>query len=361
MADIAFERVSKYFQGAAALSDVSFRCASGEIVVIFGPPGAGKSTLLRSLSGLEDIDSGEIRLAGRVVSSLPIHRRKVAMAFESYALYPHLKVRTNLEFPLKAPGVRMAPAERQRRLGRVAELLKIDSLLDRYPDQLSGGQRQRVSLGRALIRDADATLLDEPIAHLDARLRSMLRGELRIYLKDVGATTLYATPDFQEGFGIASRVLVIIKGIVHQVGTPEEIYAAPANSQVAALIGDPAMNLIPVAPDGTLDIGEQRLPLPMSIPGSVQVGLRPSDVALVSPEARVKGRVVLIERIGSSLVVNLDVGNRVLAAKVAAPTLPLKVGEVVGLEFCWSQAHFFGEDSARMESGVLNLSVGGPA
>jgi ABC-type sugar transport system ATPase subunit len=359
MADIAFEKVSKYFQGVPALSDVSFRCASGEIVVIFGPPGAGKSTLLRSLAGLEDIDSGEIRLAGRVVTGLPIHRRKVAMAFESYALYPHLKVRNNLEFPLKAPGVRMASAERHMRLGRVAELLKIDSLLDRYPHQLSGGQRQRVSLGRALIRDADATLLDEPIAHLDARLRSMLRGELRLYLQDVGATTLYATPDFQEGFGIANRVLVLIKGVVHQVGTPEEVYAAPADSHVAALIGDPAMNLIPIAPDGTLDFGEQRLPLPVSIPGSAQLGLRPGDVALVSPDVPVKGQVVLIERIGLSLVVNLDVGGRVLAAKIAAPTSPLTMGEIVGLEFRWSEAHFFGKDAARLEPWTASLAMGG--
>jgi multiple sugar transport system ATP-binding protein len=359
MAEIVFENVSKYFQGVAALSDVSFRCESGEIVVIFGPPGAGKSTLLRSVAGLEDIDSGEIRLAGRAATGLPIHRRKVAMAFENYALYPHLKVRNNLEFPLKAPGVRMASAERRTRLARVAELLKIDSLLDRYPHQLSGGQRQRVSLGRALIRNADATLLDEPIAHLDARLRSILRGELRLYLKDVGATTLYATPDFQEGFGIASKVLVLIKGVVHQVGTPEEVFAAPADSHVAALVGDPAMNLIPVAPDGTLDFGEQRLPLPVDVPGSVRVGIRPGDIAIVSSDAMVKGRVVLIERVGSSLVVNLDVGDRVLAAKVAAPTSQLKMGEIVGLEFRWSGAHFFSKDAARIERAA-GFAVGRP-
>ena len=357
MAEIAFENVSKYFQTVAALRDVTFRCASGDIVVIFGPPGAGKSTLLRSLAGLEDIERGEVRLAGRAVTGLPIHRRNVAMAFENYALYPHFKVRTNLEFPLKAPGVRMAAADRRIRLARVAELLQIESLLDRYPHQLSGGQRQRVSLGRALIRDADATLLDEPIAHLDARLRSALRGELRLYLNDIAATTLYATPDFQEGFGIANRVLVLIEGVVHQVGTPEEVFAAPATAHVAALVGDPAMNLVSVAPDGTLDFGEQRLPLPVSVPGAAQVGIRPGDVALVSPDAMVKGRVALIERVGSSLVVNLDVGGRVLAAKVAAPTLPLKLGEIVGLEFCWSEEHFFGQDAARISITPRTVSL----
>ncbi len=253
----------------------------------------------------------------------------------------------------------MASGERQMRLGRIAELLKIESLLDRYPHQLSGGQRQRVSLGRALIRDADATLLDEPIAHLDARLRSTLRGELRLYLKEVGATTLYATPDFQEGFGIANRVLVLIKGVVHQIGTPEEVFAVPADTHVAALVGDPAMNLVPVASDGALDFGEQRPPLPVSVPGVAQVGIRPGDVALVGPDALVRGRIVLIERVGSSLVVNLDVGGRVLAAKVAAPTSPLKLGEIVGLEFRWSEAHFFGKDAARIESRTVSFAMGG--
>ncbi|HVV41375.1 MAG TPA: ABC transporter ATP-binding protein [Nitrobacter sp.] len=352
MAKIEFRNVDKSFGQVAALRDVTFSCADRDIVVVFGPPGAGKSTLLRVLAGLEDIDRGEIYLNGRAMNDLPIHRRNVAMAFENYALYPHFKVRANLEFPLKAPAVRMAAAQRRTRLERVAKLLEIEELLDRYPHQLSGGQRQRISLGRALIRDADATLLDEPIAHLDARLRSALRGDLRLYLRESGATTLYATPDFQEGFAIASKVIVLIGGVVRQISSPDEVFSRPADAHVAALIGDPAMNLIPVRADGRLDLGEQSSPLPVRINGLAQVGIRPGDIGLVDSTRSgvvVKGRVTLVERVGSALVINLDTGGRALAAKVDAPSMPVTLDDIVGLVFRWDAAHFFGQDATRID------------
>ena len=352
MTDIEFRNVTKTFGAVTALRDISFRCGDGDIVVIFGPPGAGKSTLLRTLAGLEPIDSGEIHLGGRAQTQIPTHRRNVAMAFESYALYPHFTVRKNLEFPLKAPGTRTATAERKARLNRVTELLQIPHLLDRYPHQLSGGQRQRVSLGRALIRSANATLLDEPLAHLDAQLRSTLRGDLRVYLKETAATTLYATPDFQEGFGIANRVMVLIEGAVHQIGTPEEVFGNPADAHVAALVGDPAMNLIAIGPDGMLELGvQQRLALPVRAPAATKVGFRPGAVLLANPEraaGAAKGRVVLVEHIGSSLVLDIDVGGLTLAAKIDAPTFPIAVGETAAIDFSWSEAHFFGRDSARI-------------
>jgi multiple sugar transport system ATP-binding protein len=348
----------------AALRDVTFASNDGDILVIFGPPGAGKSTLLRALAGLEPIDRGDISLGGRSLADVPTHRRNVAMAFESYALYPHFTVRKNLEFPLKAPGTRMGSPERKARLNRVAELLQILPLLDRYPHELSGGQRQRVSLGRALIRNADATLLDEPLAHLDAQLRSTLRGDLRLYLKETAATTLYATPDFQEGFGIANKVLVLIAGVIHQIGTPEDVFANPADAQVAALVGDPAMNLIATTPDGVMQLGQQRLALPVRASSAILVGFRPGAVLLLDPnrsDARVKGRVVLIEHVGSSLILDLDVDGVTLAAKVDAPTFPILLGETVGLDFRWSEAHFFGRDSARItpESIPAVLAAGG--
>lgn len=353
MALIEFDRVGKAFGSVQALRDVSFRCSDGDILVVFGPPSSGKSTLLRAIAGLEAFDAGTIRFDGQPQNDIPTHRRNVAMAFESYALYPHFTVRKNMEFPLRAPGIRVTAGERATRLAAIAELLAIPHLLDRYPHQLSGGQRQRVSLGRALIRTANVTLLDEPLAHLDAQLRSALRGDLRVFLKDKKATTLYATPDFQEGFGIANRVLVLIEGRIHQIGTPEDVFARPADAHVARLVGDPAMNLIPVGQDGVMQLGTVRVATPLGGghgPAAAQVGFRPGGVVLTSGDvaAGPTGRVVLIERIGSSSVLDVDVGGATVAVKVDSPIAQHRIGDRVGISFDWRNAHLFGVDAGRL-------------
>jgi multiple sugar transport system ATP-binding protein len=359
MARLELTGLLRRFGAVAALRDVSLSCERGELVVVFGPPGSGKSTLLKVIAGLESIDAGQVAIEGRPQDAVPTHRRDVAMAFESYALYPHFTVRRNLEFPLRAPGRRVPAETRQRLVSEVGELLAIPHLMNRYPRQLSGGQRQRVSLGRAIIRPALVTLLDEPLAHLDAQLRSALRGELKVFLKSRGATTVYATPDFQEGFGIADRVVVLIEGTVHQIGTPEEIFARPADSRVARLAGDPAMNLLPVDGDGLLGLTPQRKVTPpwiggvRGLPPLGLVGGRPA--AVVRPrrargESRVgTATVLLIERVGSSAVVELDVGGAGLTAKLPLDAVDFAIGDVVSVDFRWDAAHFFGADTRRMD------------
>jgi multiple sugar transport system ATP-binding protein len=358
MAAVELKNVSKSFGRVSALLDVSFRCEEGELVVIFGPPGSGKSTLLKAVAGLEETDSGDVVIGGRAQRAIQTFRRNVAMAFESYALYPHFTVRRNLEFPLRAPDRRVPAAERETLVAEVAELLEISELLDRYPRQLSGGQRQRVSLGRAIIRPALVTLLDEPLAHLDAQLRSMLRGELKVFLKSRGATTIYATPDFQEGFGIADRVVVLIEGAVHQVGTPQEVFARPSDTQVARLAGDPAMNLLHVDSHGLACLPERKLAPPWldttrHLPPLGLVGFRPSAVSVRACSTHASqlapATVVLIERVGSSAVVELDVGGVTLTAKVDVDDVFFGIGNHVGVEFRWEAAHFFAPDTRRID------------
>lgn len=368
MARVEFRNLSRNFGQVAALREVSFRCEEAELVVIFGPPGSGKSTLLKVVAGLETIDRGEAVIDGRPQGAIPTHHRNVAMAFESYALYPHFTVRQNLEFPLRAPGRRLPNAMRQRSVAEVGELLAISDLMDRYPRQLSGGQRQRVSLGRAIIRPALVTLLDEPLAHLDAQLRSSLRGELKVFLKARGATTVYATPDFQEGFGIADRVVVLIEGKVHQVGTPEEVFSTPADAVVARLAGDPAMNLLEVDSRGLVSLPPDRKLTPpwlgktRHLPPLAQVGFRPSAILVKACSTTVPlvgtATVVLVERVGSSAVVELDTGGLSLTAKLDVDDVNFGIGDHVGVEFRWEAAHFFGPDTRRIDPAPFLATLG---
>jgi len=351
MSDVRLAGVTKSYGDDAALSAINLDCADGTLLVVFGPSGAGKSTLLKLVAGIEDPSEGRVWIGGRDVTAEPPQRRDIAMAFESYALYPHLTVWRNLEFPLRAPGRGLSATVRAERIREVAALLEITELLERRPNQLSGGQRQRVSLGRALVRDANATLLDEPIAHLDARLRNALRGELKHYLRAHGATALYATPDYVEAFGIADVVAILIAGRLHQVAPPEEIYAAPASLAVAELVGDPRMNVFAVEADGTLTIGDRRTPLPLAdAAGRVgHVGFRPTQVGLRSDahDGAVPGRIELIEPAGDHRIVRIDAGGTPVTAKVAAEEVPLAVGDTLWALLDWSRAHYFDRAGQR--------------
>ena len=244
MATVETQGLTKQFgDGPPAVDGIDLASNDGEFLVLLGPSGCGKTTLLRMIGGLETPTAGDVLIGGRVVTGLPPRARKIAMVFQSYALYPHLSVYNNIAFPLKAQGVKKD--EQKRKVEWAASLLGIEMLLHRKPRQLSGGQRQRVALARALVRDPTVFLLDEPLSNLDAQRRASARDELQRFQRDVGTTTIYVTHDQVEAMGMGDRIAVIDRGRVRQLGTPREIYDEPADTFVATFLGSPPMNLVP--------------------------------------------------------------------------------------------------------------------
>ena len=242
MAIVEVRNVQKYFGEVRAVDGVNLVAAEGEFLVLVGPSGGGKTTLMRMIAGLEEPTAGDIVIGGQVVTHLPPPARRVAMVFQSYALYPHLTVFKNIAFPLKAQGV--PRAERQEKIARAAAMFGIERLLHRKPSQLSGGERQRVALARALVREPDVFLLDEPLSNLDATLRTAARDELQQFQGRIGTTTIYVTHDQVEAMGLGDRIAVMHEGKVRQIGAPQEVYDEPADTFVAAFVGSPPMNLL---------------------------------------------------------------------------------------------------------------------
>jgi multiple sugar transport system ATP-binding protein len=275
VAGIVLEDVSKVFGGGVvAVDDVSLEIESGEFLVLVGPSGCGKSTLLRMIAGLEDATAGTITIDGRDVTDLPPRSRDVAMVFQSYALYPHMSVRENLGYGLR---VRKTPKkDAERRVREVAKLLGLEEMLDRKPAALSGGQRQRVAMGRAIVREPKAFLMDEPLSNLDAKLRVSMRASLASLHSRLRTTTIYVTHDQVEAMTLGQRVAVLRDGKIQQVDTPQALYAHPTNLFVAAFIGSPAMNLVEAdIADGVLSFAGYRLPVRAAQQGRVVVGIRP--------------------------------------------------------------------------------------
>ncbi len=236
--------LTKVFDGGRpAVDHVDLATEEGEYLVLLGPSGCGKTTLLRMIAGLEQPTAGEVRIGGQLVNGLPPRARKIAMVFQSYALYPHKTVRQNIDFPLKA--AKVAGEERKKRTEWAAELLGLTPLLDRRPRQLSGGERQRVALARALVREPSVFLLDEPLSNLDAKLRALARDDLKEFHQRVGTTTIYVTHDQVEAMGMGDRIVVMLDGQIRQVGPPQAVYERPADTFVATFLGSPPMNLIP--------------------------------------------------------------------------------------------------------------------
>ncbi|RJQ59758.1 MAG: ABC transporter ATP-binding protein [Desulfobacteraceae bacterium] len=246
MTGVRLEKVSKFYGSKPAVREVSLSCREGEFLSIIGPTGAGKSTILKMLAGIEKVSSGKIYFDDQVVNDLLPRDRNVSMAFETYNLYPHMKVYDNIAFPLRAPrwGLRLTRRQERERVGEIAGFLGIDELLERLPQHLSGGQKQRVSLARALIRRPRVYLLDEPIAHLDARLKFSTQSLLKEFASKYRSTIIYVTHDYREALGLSDRIVVLRRGAIEQEGTPEEVYHAPATDYVGSLIGEPPMNLI---------------------------------------------------------------------------------------------------------------------
>jgi multiple sugar transport system ATP-binding protein len=307
MAEIRLDAVRKEFRGGVrAVDDVSLEIADGEFMVLVGPSGCGKSTLLRLIAGLEETSGGTIFIAGRDVTDAPPRARDIAMVFQSYALYPHMTVRQNLGYGLK---VRKTPkADAARRVEEVAKVLRLEELLDRRPGQLSGGQRQRVAMGRAVVREPAAFLMDEPLSNLDAKLRVSMRAELASLHARLGATTVYVTHDQVEAMTLGQRVAVMRDGKIQQVDTPQALYRRPRNLFVAAFIGSPAMNLVEARIDGGhVEFGGNRIPLDAAAPplpdGPVILGIRPEsfeDAAFCDPALpQLDAEVAVLEDLGA--------------------------------------------------------------
>jgi multiple sugar transport system ATP-binding protein len=384
MAAIELAHVTKVFgERVVAVDDVSLTVEDGEFMVLVGPSGCGKSTLLRMIAGLEESTGGQVAIGGRDVTDLAPRHRDVAMVFQSYALYPHMTVRQNLGYGLK---VRRTPkAEISRRVEHVAGLLGLDDLLDRRPAQLSGGQRQRVAMGRAIVREPQAFLMDEPLSNLDAKLRVGMRASLAQLHARLGVTTVYVTHDQTEAMTLGQRVAVMRAGRIVQVDEPQTLYREPTDLFVAAFIGSPAMNLVQASiDDGAVAFGRYRVPLdarrrPRASVREVVLGIRPESFehTAFAPSSlpRIDGRVEVVEELGADAHVFfridappaavdslatpereglLDGAGSLFTARVD-PSAPVRVGEQVSLGVDPARFHFFDVADGR------SLLEGSPA
>jgi ABC-type sugar transport system ATPase subunit len=354
--------IGKRYGAAVALEALDLEIAAGEILALTGPSGAGKTTTCRLISGIETPDAGEIRLGARRLDELSPQARRVAYMFESYALYPQLSVRDNVAFPLRAPGHALRHDERAiaERVREVLELVEMADLAARMPAELSGGQKQRVALCRALAQEPSAFLLDEPISHLDAKLRHKLRGAIRRRLRQSGIPTLWCSPDGLEALSVADRVAVLIEGRLEQVDTPPRVYLAPASVRVARLLGDPPTNLLA----GELGRAQDRLVfrcdgLSIELPDSVArrcetaasaravvLGIRPTELTVVPASAAdgAAAEIYAFEPFGKYAITTVQLGGSLLKAKSFDQT-PLRPGDPVRVRFASSSFLLFDRET----------------
>jgi ABC-type sugar transport system ATPase subunit len=335
---LVVDHVSKRFGTTSALDDVSLEVADGEVCVVLGPSGCGKSTLLRVVAGLETADSGQLQLHGRPIGALDPRERDVAMVFQQYALYPHLRVRENLAFPLRVRGV--ARDEVESRVAEAARLLGIRELLDRRPEALSGGQRQRVAIGRAIVRRPALFLLDEPLSNLDAQLRARMRVELAELFRRLGTAVLYVTHDQTEAMTLGDRIVLMRRARVEQVGPPRELYDRPATVFAAGFVGTPPMNLVDLEAGGTAPLMRDAAP-----EGAVTLGVRPEDL-WPAADGRWRGTIELVEHLGAETLIHLGVGGQRLQSRRPG-TANVEVGQSLRLDA--RRLHFFDRDGHRLE------------
>jgi multiple sugar transport system ATP-binding protein len=335
MAEITFEHVSKRFDETTAVDDLSIDVADGEFLVLVGPSGCGKTTALRMLAGLEEVTSGRILIGDRVVNNVAPGARDVAMVFQSYALYPHMTVYDNLAFGLR--NYKVAKPEIDRRVRQAGDVLELGELLKRKPRQLSGGQRQRVALGRAIVREPKAFLMDEPLSNLDAALRVQTRAEILRLQKRLGTTTIYVTHDQIEAMTMGDRIAVMNRGELQQLGTPEELYEHPANTFVARFIRSPAMNMLPSSALGVGGAGQL-------------AGFRPEHVLLGNgrPGAgKLEASVEVVEYLGDEQLAHVRVAEHEIMVKL--PVDPrLQAGERETFSVPLDKVLLFDEESSRV-------------
>ena len=352
MAAVTLEHVNKHYGNLQVIFDVSLSVKEGEFVVFVGPSGCGKSTLLRAIAGLEDITSGAVLIGGDNVNNVPPADRGVAMVFQSYALYPHMTVRSNMEFGLKVN--KIDAAERNRRINEAARILQLEEYLDRKPGQLSGGQRQRVAIGRAIVKQPRVFLFDEPLSNLDAALRVQMRVELESLHSELGSTMIYVTHDQVEAMTLADRIVVLNQGCTEQIGDPLELYHRPKTLFVAGFIGSPKMNLIPVeleklagtaltlthGADATITCST--FLAPQAGNGDLTLGIRPEHLTVCDFDAGELGATVkVVEALGSDTYIYADLTTGEQIVIRAQSDTRVKRGERIGLRIEKGNEHLF--------------------
>ncbi|MEO5734412.1 MAG: sn-glycerol-3-phosphate import ATP-binding protein UgpC [Rubrivivax sp.] len=358
MGAITLRKIEKsYGRGPLAVKvihGVDAEVADGEFIVIVGPSGCGKSTLLRMVAGLEEITSGEISIGGRVVNDLEPAERDIAMVFQNYALYPHMTVYDNMAYGLKI--AKMPKAEIETRVQKAARILELSALLKRKPRELSGGQRQRVAMGRAIVRQPQVFLFDEPLSNLDAKLRAATRLEIQKLHHELGVTSLFVTHDQVEAMTLAQRMIVMNAGRIEQIGTPDQVYGQPASTFVAGFIGSPPMNLFQGVADGSrfsIDgdggaASKLTVTLPAAAPraGPLTLGVRPEHVAL-SPAGALPLQVEMLEMLGAERLVYGRLGGAAFTLRIEATMVPPSPGDAVQLAVEPQHLHWFDPASGK--------------
>lgn len=357
MGKVLIKNLTKCFDKVIAVNDFSLEAKDKEFIVLLGPSGCGKTTVLRCIAGLETVDSGEIFIGNRIVNNLEPKERDIAMVFQTYALYPHMTVFQNLAFPLE--NAKISPAKIKNKVEETAKLLKIENLLDRKPRQLSGGQRQRVALGRAMVREPQVFLMDEPLSNLDAKLRVYMRAELKKLQKDVGITTIYVTHDQVEAMTMGDKVAIMNEGVLQQFGTANDIYFHPTNIFVAGFIGSPPTNFFDVNltknKPPVFNAGPFKYPIPEALlgkienwPSSLVLGVRPQDVFVHSKshEGAIKATVEIDEPLGDRQVLDLRVGEYLVKAFVS-PEFKAEIGDDEWLEFQSNKIYVFDKQTGK--------------
>jgi multiple sugar transport system ATP-binding protein len=366
MSQITLDSVRKEFDAGdetvVAVEDIDLEIRDGEFLVLVGPSGCGKTTTLRCVAGLEDVTSGHIRFGDEDVTGLRARERDVAMVFQNYALYPHMNVRQNIGFGLKL-STKQSSAEIDAQVEEVAAMLGIEDLLSQKPKELSGGQQQRVALGRAIIRDPEAFLMDEPLSNLDAKLRSQMRTELQTLQHDLDVTTVYVTHDQTEAMAMGDRIAVMNDGRLQQVGTAEEVYRSPVNEFVADFIGSPSINVLDARVEGDRLVGpgefDYRLADPSPVAGydRVRVGIRPEDIELASDGVPIETNV--LEPMGNENFLYASLGDREVTARIESTARP-SPGEVVEFTVDEAALYLFDPDTgASLKTKTEGTPPGG--
>jgi multiple sugar transport system ATP-binding protein len=373
MGSLTLKGVTKKFGSVVAVDDLDLEVSDGEFFVILGPSGAGKTTTLKSIAGLVDIDAGEVHIAGKNMTQVEPYHRNVAMAFESYALYPQKSVQENLASPLKSGRTgHYDAAEQKRRIDSVTTTLGINHLLNRLPKELSNGQRQRTALGRVLVRPADIYLLDEPLSHLDAKLRASMRAELKAIAQNESTTTVYVTHDYQEALALGDRIAVLRHGKFVQIGTPEQMWRSPIDTFVAKSLGQPEINLVDGVVEGNrivfLGSGASfDTPAELSLaPGQkVRLGLRPSELRVAKLGTPVEhgwisavGHVLLAERLGRNVEVAVRIADHHTLIIVADADHAPNEGDDVLVLAHLANVHIFEGGDAEQDTARLGSALG---